>query len=133
MNRQFTVYFGRLTVSAMMALGVVACGAARTESDGADDAERGGGGAVTIWTDSVELFFEYPPMVADQPGEPWAIHLTALRTFRPVTQGSLTLRFSGPDGGGEGLRWRNLFTLLITSCRIHYQTIPMRCWRLGTS
>ena len=99
MKRQFTKHFGRLTVSAVTALGVAACGAGRTESDGTDDAERGGGGSVTIWTDSVELFFEYPPMVADQPGEPWAIHLTELRTFRPVTQGSLTLRFSGPDGG----------------------------------
>ena len=54
--------------------------------------------AVTLWTDSVELFFEHPPLVAGRAGEPWAIHLTALRTFQPISEGRLTLRFQGPEG-----------------------------------
>lgn len=62
-----------------------------------EDHEHGGGAAVTIWTDNVELFFEYPPMVAGEPGEAWAIHLTFLEDFQPVREGKLTLRFVGPD------------------------------------
>jgi cobalt-zinc-cadmium efflux system membrane fusion protein len=59
---------------------------------------QGGGDAVTIWTEGVELFFEYPPLVAGIPGESWAIHLTTLADFQPVSEGTLTLRFEGPDG-----------------------------------
>jgi RND family efflux transporter MFP subunit len=54
---------------------------------------------VTIWTDAVELFFEHPELFAGEATEPWAIHLTDLRTYQPVTEGALTLRFTGPDGG----------------------------------
>jgi membrane fusion protein, heavy metal efflux system len=60
--------------------------------------ERGGGDAVTIWTDELELFFEYPPLVAGAPGEAWAIHLTTLADFQPVTEGTLTLRLQGTEG-----------------------------------
>lgn len=56
--------------------------------------------AVTIWTDKVEVFFEYPPMIAGAAGAPWAIHLTRLSDFKPVTEGSLTLRFRGQAGQG---------------------------------
>ena len=56
------------------------------------------GGVITIWTDSSELFFEHPPLVANAPGEPWAVHVTILRSFQPVTAGALTLRLLGPDG-----------------------------------
>jgi RND family efflux transporter MFP subunit len=62
------------------------------------DHEHGGGEAITIWTDRVELFFEYPPMIAGAPGEPWAVHLTDLSTFQPVIEGELTLELDGPDG-----------------------------------
>ena len=58
----------------------------------------GGGDAVTIWTEVLELFFEYPPLVAGVPGESWAIHLTTLADFQPVSEGTLTLRFEGPGG-----------------------------------
>jgi cobalt-zinc-cadmium efflux system membrane fusion protein len=58
----------------------------------------GGGDAITIWTEKVELFFEYPPLVAGAPGEPWAIHLTDISDFQPISEGSLTLRFEGPNG-----------------------------------
>ena len=60
--------------------------------------ERGGGGAVTIFTDRTELFFEYPPMIAGAPGGVWAVHLTDLSDFQAVTVGRLTLEFEGSDG-----------------------------------
>jgi len=54
--------------------------------------------STTIWTDSVELFFEHPGLFAGEAAEPWAVHLTDLRTYQPVAEGALTLRFTGPDG-----------------------------------
>jgi RND family efflux transporter MFP subunit len=77
-------------------VGFAACGGGSTEAPAEE--ERGGGEAITIWTDRTELFFEHPALVAGQPGEPWAIHLTDLADFRAVTEGRLTLEFQGPDG-----------------------------------
>jgi len=79
------------------ALGGWACGGEEA-TDGQPAGERGGGEAITIWTERTELFFEHPAMVAGAPGEPWAIHLTDLADFRAVTVGRLTLEFVGPDG-----------------------------------
>lgn len=73
-----------------------ACGGEATEA--AAESERGGGEAITIWTDRTELFFEHPALIAGGRGEPWAIHLTDLADFRAVTEGRLTLEFQGPDG-----------------------------------
>lgn len=53
---------------------------------------------VTLWTGALELFMEYPSLIAGQESEPWAIHLTTLADFQPVQAGTLTLTFSGPDG-----------------------------------
>ena len=53
---------------------------------------------VTIWTEATELFFEYPAMIAGGPGAPWAVHVTRLEDFSPVTEGVLTLAFRSPDG-----------------------------------
>ncbi len=82
-----------------LAFGLASCVEPRPSSDVSqeEDHEHGGGAAVTIWTESVELFFEYSPMVAGEAGEPWAIHLTFLEDFQPVREGRLTLRFVGPD------------------------------------
>jgi hypothetical protein len=72
-------------------------------SDGSNDesavqTHAHGGESITIWSDSVELFFEHPDLIVGQGGEAWAVHLTDLRTFRPVEEGSLTLRFYTPSG-----------------------------------
>ena len=53
---------------------------------------------VTIWTEATEIFFEYPAMIAGGPGAPWAVHVTRLEDFSPVTEGVLTLAFRSPDG-----------------------------------
>lgn len=63
-----------------------------------DHGHEHAGTAVTRWTGATELFFEYPPLIAGAPGEPWAIHVTRLADFSPVTDGVLTLALRGPDG-----------------------------------
>ncbi len=54
--------------------------------------------AVTIWTDQTELFFEYPPMLAGQEGETWAVHVTRMTDFKPVTEGKLIISMQSEDG-----------------------------------
>ena len=86
-------------LAALFAFSLASCVApsASRENEEEQDHEHGGGAAVTVWTENVELFFEYPPMVAGEAGQPWAIHLTFLEDFQPVREGKLTLRFVGPD------------------------------------
>ncbi len=56
------------------------------------------GGAVTLWTDSTELFMEHPALIVGAPDK-FAVHLTALRDFRPLQSGRITLTFTPRDGG----------------------------------
>ena len=76
---------------------------ARPAADATADAGHfhGGGGVVTRWTEVLELFVEYPPHVRDIAGDPWAIHLTWLRKWQPVREGTLTLLLRGPGGARE--------------------------------
>jgi len=60
-----------------------------------------GGGAVTHWTETLELFVEYPPHVRGVASEPWAIHLTWLADWKPVREGRLVLLLRGPGGARE--------------------------------
>ncbi|GAB4315138.1 MAG: hypothetical protein Kow0074_02550 [Candidatus Zixiibacteriota bacterium] len=53
--------------------------------------------AVTQWTDQMELFMEYPMMIAGEPAD-IIIHLTVLNGFQPVRSGQVTLSFTGLDG-----------------------------------
>jgi membrane fusion protein, heavy metal efflux system len=57
------------------------------------------GGAVTLWTDSTELFMEHPALIVGAPDK-FAVHLTDLTDFAPLRSGRITLRFE-PKGGGE--------------------------------
>jgi membrane fusion protein, heavy metal efflux system len=57
------------------------------------------GGLVTLWTDSTELFMEYPALIVGAPDK-FAVHLTDLTDFAPLRTGKVTLRFE-PKGGGE--------------------------------
>jgi cobalt-zinc-cadmium efflux system membrane fusion protein len=78
-----------------------------TGCGGADDASGAGedpapaGGAVTVWTDSTELFMEHPALIVGAPDK-FAVHLTDLTDFAPLRSGRVTLRFE-PKGGGEPL------------------------------
>jgi RND family efflux transporter MFP subunit len=80
---------------AALLLALAACG------DGGETApaELGGGGAITLWTDSTELFMEHPALLTGQPAR-FAIHLTDLTDFAPLAAGRVTLRFV-PRVGGE--------------------------------
>lgn len=76
-----------------LAVAIAACGG----EIGPDEEDHAHGGtAVTLWQDSLEVFYEYPPLVAGEEGEPWAIHVTLLGTYEPVRAGSLRLRLTGP-------------------------------------
>jgi len=98
MARQITGTAKRITVGwgVLSLIALLGCGAPEV-FDGAGE-EPGGGGVVTLWTDEVELFYEHPPLVAGAEGESWAIHLTFMGSFLPVTEGRLTLRFTASDG-----------------------------------
>ncbi len=53
---------------------------------------------VTHWTDTTELFMEYPPLVAGQAAL-FAVHLTTLADFQAVTAGHASVEFVPADGG----------------------------------
>jgi len=54
---------------------------------------------VTHWTDRTELYMEYPPLVAGQTAL-FAVHLTTLGDFKPVTAGQARVEFT-PHSGGQ--------------------------------
>jgi cobalt-zinc-cadmium efflux system membrane fusion protein len=78
-----------------LAVVVAAC----RNSEGAEtSADEPAGGAITIWTDSTELFMEHPALIVGEP-EKFAVHLTDLTDFAPLRSGRITLRFHPRDGG----------------------------------
>src|SRR6266513_3142681 len=54
---------------------------------------------VTDWTDKTELFMEYPPLVAGRTAL-FAVHLTQMADFKPVTAGQAKVEFT-PEAGGQ--------------------------------
>lgn len=78
------------------------CGPDSQEGDPAGDGTaEPAGGAVTLWTDSTELFMEHPALIVGAPDK-FAVHLTDLTDFAPLRSGRITLRFE-PRAGGEPL------------------------------
>ena len=59
--------------------------------------------SVTRWTDKTELFAEYPPLTIGQTSR-FAIHLTRLDTFKPLTQGHVEVHLRGGSGPPEVFR-----------------------------
>lgn len=58
---------------------------------------------VTVWTSKTELFLEYEPLIAGRESR-MAAHITAMDTFKPLTEGAVTLRLrmdAGPEVIGE--------------------------------
>ncbi len=93
---QITRLPGLAVVLLLVALAGCSRGVAPAQQD---EGHTHAGIAVTVWTEKTEVFFEYPPMVAGVKA-PWGIHLTRLSDFKPVTEGSLILRFRGQAGQG---------------------------------
>jgi len=56
------------------------------------------GSAVTLWTEKTELFMEYPALIVGQEAA-FAVHLSDLKDFTPVTSGRLTCVFKNAAGG----------------------------------
>jgi RND family efflux transporter MFP subunit len=59
--------------------------------------------SVTRWTDQTELFAEYAPLVAGQASR-FAIHLTRLDSFKPLTDGRVEVTLRGGSGTAEVFR-----------------------------
>ena len=76
-----------ITLPAAIGL-LVACGA-----DEAAEADEHPSVVITQWNDSTELFLEYPELVAGSATGNWAIHLSDMTTFDPVTEGTLQVFF----------------------------------------
>ena len=59
--------------------------------------------SVTRWTDRTELFAEYPPLVAGDVSR-FAIHLTRLDTFKPLSEGVVEVQLHGAAGQPQVFR-----------------------------
>ena len=90
-----------LVSAILVASWISGCAQPPTDSSVEADHVHGGGGVVTRWTESLELFVEYPPHVRAVASDPWIIHLTWLDNWQPVHEGSLKLMLRGPDGATE--------------------------------
>ena len=55
---------------------------------------------VTDWTEKTELYMEYPPLVAAHKAT-FAVHLTRLSDFQPLTAGRPRLEFTVEAGGAS--------------------------------
>jgi RND family efflux transporter MFP subunit len=90
-----------IAVVALLLLAEPACkrgaGQNHEESHGAHAEEGLPARSVTRWTEKAELFLEYEPPVAGREGK-LAAHLTAIPSFKAVTEGRLTLTIRMEDG-----------------------------------
>lgn len=72
-----------------------ACGGAGPAATEAVEPAAAAAVVETRWSESTELFVEYPPLVAGQTSR-FAIHFTDLATFQPVRAGRAEVRLAGP-------------------------------------
>ena len=96
--RHWIPSFSRRAMPWIMAVQVTMAGCGRTPGDTADIPDEPAGGAITVWTDSTELFMEHPALIAGAPDK-FAVHLTDLTDFAPLRSGRVTMRFHPRSGG----------------------------------
>src|SRR5688572_23876759 len=89
MTRAFSI-----AVCLVIAGFAVGCG---READEPEEAELPTLG-VTHWTDTTELFMEYPPLVAGQTAL-YAVHLTRMSGFSAMMEGRPRIEFAPETGG----------------------------------
>jgi membrane fusion protein, heavy metal efflux system len=77
-------------MAAVALVSAAACGGDAPAAEGEDEIPAV---VVTQWNDSTELFLEYPHLLAGQQTGNWAIHLSSMKDFKPITAGTLTVRF----------------------------------------
>ena len=86
----------RITRSLMLAM--VLAGCAQGNATGGEEEAGPAGGAITLWTDSTELFMEHPALIVGEP-DVFAVHLTDITDFEPLRSGRITLHLRPRDGG----------------------------------
>lgn len=101
--RQARQYFSVLFIGVVVGLSACDASAGREDDNatGGTVALEPAGGAVTIWTDSTELFMEYPALIVGAPDK-FAVHLTDITEYEPLRSGRITLTFV-PNGGGQSV------------------------------
>jgi RND family efflux transporter MFP subunit len=90
----------RVSSAFLLVMIVSACGGeepAATEETGLEPL------SVTQWTGKSEVFAEYPPLVVGQTSR-FAIHLTDISNFNPVTSGQVEVRLEGGGAAPETFR-----------------------------
>ncbi len=85
-----------LAFAALVVLALVGCDSHDHANEAAAENEPPAR-AVTIWTDKMELFMEYPLLVVNDPGK-FIIHLTTLDDFHAVHSGKVRLDFRHETG-----------------------------------
>jgi cobalt-zinc-cadmium efflux system membrane fusion protein len=87
----------RVKLAVLVLLGAAACTRSASPPAGPEEPETL---SVTRWTDQTELFAEYPPLVVGATSR-FAIHLTRLDTFKPLTEGRVEVRLEGGSASPE--------------------------------
>jgi membrane fusion protein, heavy metal efflux system len=77
----------------ILVLGLASLFAAACSRSAPEAAHEHEGSSVTQWNGTTELFLEYPPLITGQQSGNWAIHLSDMDDFKPITSGTLDVRF----------------------------------------
>jgi membrane fusion protein, heavy metal efflux system len=91
----------RVSVTAFVALAALGTLAGCGDEAAETGEQEYGIVVITQWNDSTELFLEYPHLLAGEAMGNWAIHLSSMKDFKPITTGSLTVRFMNAGGAAE--------------------------------
>lgn len=97
----------RVTGASILAVLVFSGCRGGTVPETAEAEEHGEAIARTEFTDRIENFFEYDPLVAGQPSQ-FLIHLTDLETGAPVAEAEVDLRVTRTGSGAELVSTRAL-------------------------
>lgn len=87
----------RFALILIVAFSIVACRQPAVEVDDGHSHEDSHSTTITKWSENLELFVEFAPIIKGQETE-FIIHLTKLSDFKPVTSGSVELDLQ-PHGG----------------------------------
>lgn len=82
---------------------LMASGCNRSGQPAAAPAEEPEALSVTRWTERTELFAEYPPLAVGETSR-FAIHLTRLDSFKPLTDGHVEVQLRGGESQPEVFR-----------------------------
>jgi RND family efflux transporter MFP subunit len=87
----------RITYIILFAVALTFFGACSNEHEHEAEVHEHSGTSVTQYTDSTEIFMEYPALVVNQDAK-FLVHLTDLKNFKAVTQGILTVELTNGRG-----------------------------------